>query len=118
DMKRFALHNRVAIEQAPLQVYYSALFFTPIMSIVRRHFRDKMPQWIKRGPEVETDWSATLQILEGHSSSVRAVAFSSDGKQLVSGSDDKTVRVWDAATGATLQILEGHSSYVNAVTFS
>ena len=87
-MKRFALYNRTAIEQVPLQVYCSALYFTPTMSIVRRQFSDKMPGWIKRGPEVEANWSATVQTLEGHSDLVTAVAFSPDGKQLASGSYD------------------------------
>jgi WD40 repeat protein len=47
------------------------------------------------------------------------VAFSSDGKQIVSGSDDETVRRWDAATGQLLlPALEGYTSSVYSVTFS
>ena len=34
--------------------------------------------------------------LEGHSWRVYSVSFSPDGKRIVSGSDDKTVKVWDA----------------------
>ena len=40
--------------------------------------------------------------LRGHSAVVRSVCFSSDGKQLTSGSEDKTVRNWDLATRASL----------------
>jgi WD40 repeat protein len=46
------------------------------------------------------------------------VAFSPDGKQVVSGSGDRTVRLWDAATGAALQTLEGHTQWVSSVAFS
>jgi WD40 repeat protein len=46
------------------------------------------------------------------------VAFSPDGKLVVSGSWDKAVRLWDAATGAARQTLEGHSDMVTSVAFS
>jgi WD40 repeat protein len=51
-------------------------------------------------------------------SSVSSVAFSPDGKQVVSSSDDNTVRLWDAVTGAALQTLTGHSDTVRSVAFS
>ena len=41
-----------------------------------------------------------------------------DGKSVVSGSYDETVRVWDAATGKEVQKLEGHSEAVSSVAFS
>ena len=43
--------------------------------------------------------------LKGHSESVNAVVFSTDGKYLLSGSRDKTVKVWDASTGELLKTL-------------
>ena len=47
--------------------------------------------------------------LKGHTDCVHSVAFSPDGKTLASGSDDKTIKLWDVATGKELATLKGHT---------
>jgi WD40 repeat protein len=56
--------------------------------------------------------------LEGHESGVRAVAWSADGKLLITGGSDRTGRLWDAANGKELRKFEGHAGTVEAVAFS
>jgi tetratricopeptide (TPR) repeat protein len=46
------------------------------------------------------------------------VAFSPDGQRIVTGSDDHTAKVWEAATGRELLTLKGHSSGVTSAAFS
>ncbi|KAI9674629.1 MAG: hypothetical protein M1829_003711 [Trizodia sp. TS-e1964] len=118
DAKRFVRYYQSLIEKTPLQLYCSALVFAPDKSIVRRQFEKCIPLWIQSKPKVEANWNAALQTLEGHTSSVYSVTFSPDGRQVVAGSADNTVRLWDAATGAPLQTLEGHSNWVRSVAFS
>ena len=59
-----------------------------------------------------------LQTLEGHSGYVYSVAYSPDGTKIISGSYDKTIKIWDANTGECLKTLEGHSDWVNSVAYS
>jgi len=57
--------------------------------------------------------------LQGHRHPVTSVAFSPDGKRVVSGSIDKTIRVWDVGKGETVVgPLQGHQDWVVSVAFS
>ena len=57
--------------------------------------------------------------LKEHMSDVTSVAFSLDGKKLVSGGEDSTVRLWNAITGESIgNPLIGHEDVVNSVAFS
>lgn len=60
----------------------------------------------------------TLEIYRGHSDQVVSVAWSSDSKYIVSGSNDTTAQVWEAATGRLITDYKGHSDVVKAVAWS
>ncbi|HEX2066138.1 MAG TPA: hypothetical protein VHI93_04925, partial [Candidatus Thermoplasmatota archaeon] len=65
-----------------------------------------------------SDCTQATLTLKGHASHVYGVAFSPDGKRIVSGSGDMTVRVWDAITGGEAHTLRGHTGSVQSVAFS
>jgi WD40 repeat protein len=56
-----------------------------------------------------------VRTVQGHSGPVWAVAATPDGRQAISGSDDKTLKLWDLETGKVVRTLEGHSGRVYAV---
>ena len=68
-------------------------------------------------PQVPNDFRE-LRTLTGHSEKIYSVAVSPDGKYLASGSDDKTVIIWDAKSGERIKTLEGHSGGVSSVCWS
>lgn len=54
----------------------------------------------------------------GHSEEITSVAFSPDGRTVLSGSQDNTLKLWDVATGQEIRTFNGHSGDVNSVAFS
>ena len=75
------------------------------------------PIMVLGGPPQDS-WPADTHVFKGHSRGVNSVAYSSDGRFVVTGSDDKTAKVWDVASGACVATLEGHSDGVSSVAYS
>ncbi|HKR48595.1 MAG TPA: pentapeptide repeat-containing protein, partial [Pseudonocardiaceae bacterium] len=61
---------------------------------------------------------AGLRLLTGHTGWVRSVAYSPDGTHLLTGGDDGSVRIWDAATGEPVRHLTGHTGRVWSVAYA
>ncbi|XP_026680022.1 uncharacterized protein LOC103510053, partial [Diaphorina citri] len=59
-----------------------------------------------------------LASLQGHTSAVTSVRFNHKSSLLVSGSMDKTVKLWDVPSLTCIKTLESHTRYVTCCTFS
>ncbi|KAL9010150.1 MAG: hypothetical protein Q9173_004893, partial [Seirophora scorigena] len=60
-----------------------------------------------------------LQTLTGHLAGISTLAWSPDGRTLASGSDDKSIRLWDVVTGKAYPVpLLGHHNYIYSIAFS
>jgi WD40 repeat protein len=57
-------------------------------------------------------------VLKGHRGAVNSIAISADGKRIISGGEDRIVRIWDIEKRAEIQTLVGHKSQVLSVAFS
>jgi len=74
--------------------------------------------WLKNKRQMKTTDPALVRIFSGHEGYVNSVSISADGKRLASGSDDKTVRLWDTETGKEIQRFVGHEGSVRSVSLS
>jgi WD40 repeat protein len=104
------------ISTAALHTYISALPLAPRTQLSFNYA--EQPWVVSKADEV---WSCS-QILRGHDKDVRSVAFSPDGFKIVSGSVDRTVRVWDAQQGVRLaeqpELRHVHNHTVFGAVFS
>ncbi|KIM58957.1 hypothetical protein SCLCIDRAFT_127030 [Scleroderma citrinum Foug A] len=101
-------------------LYISALPFCPENSALYRTLKPKFGSLTRAAVGHNQDWPASQVLpLQGHTDLVTSVEFSPDGKRIVSGSSDKSVRVWDADTGVQIgSPLQGHTDWVMSVGFS
>jgi eukaryotic-like serine/threonine-protein kinase len=59
-----------------------------------------------------------IAVLSGHSGPIESSVYSPDGTRILTGSADKTARIWDARTGAQLLLLAGHTDRIQCAAYS
>ncbi|PLB50053.1 hypothetical protein P170DRAFT_380384, partial [Aspergillus steynii IBT 23096] len=119
DAVRFTQRAADMISMAPLQVYSSALIFTPENSVVREMFNSQIPHDFVTLPPVEEDWGALLQSFQGPPERIQALGFSSDGRLLACSYDKNTIKLWDdEGMGSVQQIRTLSNSSESGVLIS
>ncbi|PTB70920.1 hypothetical protein BBK36DRAFT_1165408 [Trichoderma citrinoviride] len=104
DAERFIFSFRGAIQETPLQIYNSALVFSPSNSIVRKAFASNCPTFIRRMPQVDPHWSACIQTIEPkYEDAGWAVGLELlPNDTMVSGFCGGPVKIWDLDTASCL----------------
>jgi len=96
-------------------LYISALSMWNQDSPIWRNWRDRFGFT----PSISLPKGAiTIPLLSISTHHAASIALSPDGNQIISGSPDKSVRVWNAKTGQELRELQGHTDQVSSVAFS
>ncbi|KIK38133.1 hypothetical protein CY34DRAFT_809670 [Suillus luteus UH-Slu-Lm8-n1] len=118
DVQRFIrVFGGIILHSTP-HLYVSALPFLPANSPLSKHLA-RFPNTLRVASGRDMNWPIVQTVLRGHTSSVWSVSFSPDGTRIVTGSQDNTVRLWDAVTGEPVGgPLRGHTSAVTSVSFS
>jgi eukaryotic-like serine/threonine-protein kinase len=66
----------------------------------------------------EVESGHLVRLIDGHAEAVLSLAYSPDGSRLASGSDDRSVRIWDTSDYSALVSLRGHRDQVQTVLWS
>ncbi|KAF3190653.1 hypothetical protein TWF788_008174 [Orbilia oligospora] len=117
DANIFLLQSWQLIDEAPLQIYSSALIFVPKANVIRKIFQNCIPKWISRWPEPPEQRTATLKLeLDARYSST--LAFSPDGRFLASRGVSHLISVWDTRTGEHVGCLGDYASDSSGIMVS
>src|SRR3954469_10057260 len=94
DAKRFISFFVKPISESVPHIYLTALPFSPTKSMVTNNYKYLFPRTFSVQLGKSADYPPELIQLEGHSKAVTSIAFSPDGRHIVSGSYGNTVWVW------------------------
>lgn len=109
----------IPITNSPEQIYLTALPLMPTCGLLKLHtaHASGSQHAVKLVSPRQQQWDACLRVIEGHEKQVSLVKFSPNGRWIVSGAWDNTIRIWDSTTGIIWKTLEGHNDSVESVDF-
>ncbi|KAI5116961.1 hypothetical protein M0805_001365 [Coniferiporia weirii] len=118
ELYKLVSTSYAAIATSTPHLYISALSWAPTESIMIKQLYPFFCNQPLVDSGKEKQWKSTLWIADAKHS-VYCVAYSPDGKHVVSGSYDNTLRIWDAHTSdAVGEPLTGHLSWVTSVAYA
>ncbi|GKZ76439.1 hypothetical protein AnigIFM56816_006703 [Aspergillus niger] len=114
DGRQFVNHRGTEIADAPLQIYYSALIFSPTSSVLRRQYLKEIPRWIHITSTTYDSWGQserTFRCTDPHCAS-----FSPDSTSIAVGTIYGSIWIWNLITGELEQTLwDNGTRYENGV---
>ena len=99
-------------------LFYQQLFNRTVEEGKVPRVEDAPVSWVRQTRPVGAEDQSLLRIFAGHTGSVLSVAFSPDGSQVLTGSTDKTARLWEASSGRELARFVGYRNPLMHVFFS
>ena len=110
---------RTPISVSAPHTYLSTRPFLPSHSTLSNTFRTRFTKAIRMVGGKLLSWPAPPLEWVGHIGGVTCMSYSPNGRQIVSGSRDRTIRIWDAEIGAIIgEPLNGHTNVVWSVAYS
>ncbi|KAK4958333.1 hypothetical protein LTR10_004759 [Elasticomyces elasticus] len=116
DARRFYFAVQPTIEHTPLQIYCSALAFSPRHNEIRHHF------WTQMHEQLHDVQIAEPVERKGSARRIKAtffvnhISFTPDGQQILSGSTGPELRLWDVKTKAAQGNFERQTKNANPYT--
>ncbi|KAI9059850.1 WD40 repeat-like protein [Trametes sanguinea] len=118
DCERMLCAFYPAISVSYMQVYRTAIPFSPTNSPLRRLHQADASHLVDLRVGSENAWSTTLAWRVTGSATVMALVFSPDGIHVACCADDRSIQLLNTHTAAQMQSFEGHTDLVHCVSFS
>ena len=119
DICHFLITFHTPVSLSTPHIYISGRPFLPSQSPLSGVFNREFTRAIKVRRGNQSSWPAPPVIWTGHTGSILSVVYSPNGARVVTGSSDKTIRIWDSESGAIVgEPLTGHSNGVDSVAYS